>query len=337
MDESIWKKRYLPPDESHWKGRQDPEESKCRFFEKTLCVDLLKNFNFDVQSPCYGFIGFASDEGIKRNQGRQGAFKGPKSLRQSLANLPLHNLDSATLIDFGDVVCEDEDFEATQQALGELTALLLSFNIFPIVLGGDHGVAWGVHQGLIAANPNESISVINYDAHLDLRALVKGYLGSSGTSFLQIAQSCEKREVQFDYTCLGLQKTGNTKQLMAKGAQYNTKVVYAQEFFLNGAGASLELIRQVISSKKPIHLTLCLDVFAASCAPGVSSPQPLGLLPWHVIPGLQELARSGQVKAFDIAELSPSLDSSELTAKLAATLLAQFLYEHCMVYKGLKP
>lgn len=327
MADVEWNKRYQPPDESLWKGRRDSEEVKCRFFEKMTCVDLIKNLNFEVQKPCYGFIGFASDEGITRNQGRKGAFKGPEAIRKALANLPLHNLENAFFIDFGNILCEDENLESAQQALAELVSMLLSLQIFPIVLGGEHSAAWGVHQGFIGINANEAIAVVNYDAHLDMRPLIKGNLGSSGTPFLQIALSCEKRGVPFDYTCLGLQKTGNTKQLLETGKNYATKMVFAEEFYLHPK-KSLEALHRVIESEKPIHLTICLDVFAAAFAPGVSSPQALGILPWHVIPGLHELARSGSVKGLDIAELSPPFDTNELTAKLAASLIAQFLYEH---------
>jgi len=43
-------------------------------------------------------------------------------------------------------------------------------------------------------------------------------------------------------------------------------------------------------------------------APGVSAPQPLGVLPWQILPLVRQLAASGKVVSYDIAELSPKYD-----------------------------
>lgn len=327
MSDPVWKNRYQPPQASLWKGRQD-SEIKERFFERMICIDLSKVSLEQSSTQTYGFVGFASDEGIKRNLGRKGAFKGPEAIRKALANFPLHHLEKASFIDVGDVLCEDENLEEAQQALGEIVSELLSKHIFPVVLGGGHEISWGMHQGIVAAQPNNPVAVINFDAHLDLRPLLKGVLGSSGTSFLQIAKSYEARGLEFEYVCLGLQQTGNTKSLLDVAHQQGSRVVFAEDFFAHGLQKSLELIREIIQKKAAIHLTICMDVFAAAFAPGVSSPQVLGLFPWHVMLCLKELAHSGCVVGFDIAELSPPLDTQDMTAKLAASLVAHFLYEH---------
>jgi len=327
MSNQVWKDRYQPPQESIWKGRQD-SDVKERFFENITFVDLLKVSLEQSTGQVYGFVGFASDEGVERNMGRRGAIKGPEAIRKALANFPLHQLLGASFIDVGDVMCEDDNLEEAQQALGEVVFELLSKGIFPIVFGGGHEVSWGMHQGISAAETTKSVAVINFDAHLDLRPLLKGVLGSSGTSFLQIAKSYETRGLEFEYVCIGLQQTGNTESLLEVARQHAAKMVLAEEFFMHGPEKSLEIIRTIIQKKMAIHLTICLDVFAAAFAPGVSSPQVLGLLPWHVMLGLKELARSGLVIGFDIAELSPPLDTQDMTAKLAASLVAHFLYEH---------
>ena len=74
-----------------------------------------------------------------------------------------------------------------------------------------------------------------------------------------------------------------------------------------------------------LYLTICLDVFAESIAPGVSAPQALGLNPWHVIPLLKYIVQSGKVVGMDIAELSPPLDHEQKTSRLAAAIIAELL------------
>jgi formiminoglutamase len=74
-----------------------------------------------------------------------------------------------------------------------------------------------------------------------------------------------------------------------------------------------------------VYLSLCLDVFAAAIAPGVSAPQALGLTPWQIIPALRQLAVSNKVISLDVVELAPNFDLDQRTAKLAALLICDFL------------
>ena len=60
----------------------------------------------------------------------------------------------------------------------------MSYDFDVIVIGGGHETAWGHFQGL--AHPNKDIAILNFDAHFDLRPLINGQLGSSGTPFRQI-------------------------------------------------------------------------------------------------------------------------------------------------------
>jgi formiminoglutamase len=74
-----------------------------------------------------------------------------------------------------------------------------------------------------------------------------------------------------------------------------------------------------------IYLSICLDVFASAYAPGVSAPQPFGITPIQALPILRRLAESGKVIALDIVELAPNYDPSGITAKLAASLLNEWI------------
>ena len=77
-----------------------------------------------------------------------------------------------------------------------------------------------------------------------------------------------------------------------------------------------------------MYLSLSLDVFSPAFAPGVSSIQPLGLNPWHVIPLLRQAAASGKVVSYDIVEHAPRYDIDHRTAKLAATLIYEIIHHH---------
>jgi formiminoglutamase len=75
-------------------------------------------------------------------------------------------------------------------------------------------------------------------------------------------------------------------------------------------------------------MSICLDVFSAAVAPGVSASQPLGVMPWDIISFVRQLASSGKVVSCDIAELSPRYDVDHQTAKLAAILIYEFIHHY---------
>ena len=316
--------RYKAPVKDLWQGRKDGPESS-RFHEVIHCIDLQKEQIVTDALLSFAFVGFACDAGIIRNQGRPGAALGPSEFRKVIAKMPIPINKSCTFWDVGDIICSDGNLEASQQVLAQVVADLLNQGVHPIVIGGGHEVAWGHYQGITKAYPNLDCAIVNIDAHLDLRPLIEGNMGSSGTSFMQIAEDRLSKNLKFDYTCIGLQTQATTQSLLQQAKKLNVRIISAEEIHRNGIENTLKVLDQVINSHEAIYLTICLDVFAAPFAPGVSAPQPLGLLPWHVIPIIKYLAASGKLISLDIAELSPPLDQNNITTTLAASLVSASL------------
>lgn len=320
---TTWTKRYTPGTAHTWKGRCDGGDSK-RFHEVIQKVDLKKQLP-KLKSPAFGLVGFACDEGVKRNLGRPGAHLGPENLRNALAKMPLHLADRCSILDVGDISCEDGRLSLSQEALSTVIAQLMTKKIHPIALGGGHEIALGSYQGILEAYPNKSIAILNFDAHFDLRPLSEGR-GTSGTPFTQMANILKSQNIPFHYTCIGIQRYGNTKMLFNAAKNLHVSYLYADEIHLKGWETGLKLVQELLEQQELIYVTLCLDVFSSSVAPGVSAPQPLGLLPWQVIPMLRVLAQSKKVVCLDIAELNPAHDLNNITADLAATLISDYIH-----------
>lgn len=312
--------RYQTSDISQWQGRVDGPKA-LRFHEIIKAADLRKGLNLQ-KTRTFGIIGFACDEGIKRNLGRPGAAEGPRAIRRTLARLPVHfNKKPFQLLDCGDLICEDGNLEESQSALGDIIAMMLEKDIFPIVLGGGHEVAWGHYQGLMKFD-SSPITLFNIDSHFDTRELNAEQKGNSGTSFRQIHQSNK----EMDYYCLGIQETGNTDALFEFAKKNKINFLKADTIHNIGNEAIFEFINPLLF-KPRLMATICLDAFACSFAPGVSAPQPFGLFPSQVIPIMEALASAKNLTSLEIAELSPPHDPQGVTALLAASLIARFLYK----------
>ena len=324
MLKTLGEKNYQSSRRDLWQGRQNGSTPE-RFHEVIQLIDLKNGIPFAETPLAWGILGFACDEGIKRNSGRCGAAKGPEAIRKALGNFPIKRATHQTFYDLGDVHCHQGNLEEAQAILADIVTHLLKNNIRPLVIGGGHEVAWGNYRGLIAAHPEKDCMIINFDSHFDLRPLIDQQKGSSGTSFQQIANLRHEQELGFNCCYLGIQPLGNVQTFFDKAEELNAKVILADEFHEGGTEASVEIVQEIVNQSDMIYTSICLDVFATPFAPGVSAPQPLGIFPWHAIPALKHLAASGKVVSLDIAEMCPAYDIDNTTAKLAASLISIFI------------
>lgn len=320
-----WLDCYHPPDPAIWQGRLDSPPRSC-LFQQIQFLDLRAKLT-SCTHPTFALLGFACDEGIRRNRGRLGAAQGPDALKRALAPLPIHHL--LHCVDAGHLGCESGALEDAQAALGHAVHTLLTHRFTPIILGGGHELAFGHYQGIAAhLSPQSRLGIVNFDAHFDMRPLLSHDQGSSGTSFLQIAQAAQAAGRSFHYTCIGIQPASNTDALFETARNYHVQVMPAETLHLRPSTVAKRLTQRTIQQHDSLYVSLCLDVFAAAYAPGVSAPQVMGVLPWQVIPLLRQLAGSGKVISYDLAELSPPHDVDSRTAKLAAALIDAIFSHH---------
>ncbi len=309
---------YEPTDKALWQGRKDSLPGE-RFFHQVQCVDIrshsLKNSKQTV------FLGFRSDEGIRRNEGRVGAKAGPDTLRQQLAKLACHS--SQQFLDVGNIVCHDQQLETAQQQFANLLSHCHQHGLKTIAFGGGHEIAWAHFNGLVSHYPK--IGIINFDAHFDLRPVLDGKSATSGSPFWQIKQHCQQNQLPFDYCCLGIQPIANTQSLFKRADEWQVKYITAEQMNQESFAWQKAFLDKFMLHHDYLYLTICLDVFAESFAPGVSAPQALGLNPWQALPLLKYIVQTGKVVSIDVAELSPLLDEEQKTSRLAAVIIAELL------------
>jgi formiminoglutamase len=315
---SQYKSLYQPANPKIWQGRSDSLPGE-RFFQQVTQITTEQIHTVETKQAI--FLGFASDAGIVRNQGRAGAKLGPDKLKTQLAKLPYYSQISC--LDLGNIICEGDDLETAQNAFAYYIAECQQAKHLTIGFGGGHEIAWAHFQGLAPHYPE--LGIVNFDAHFDLRPSNPTQKATSGTPFMQIAQFCQEKKQDFNYCCLGIQPHGNTPSLFETAQYLNVNYLTAEQMYTTSLTSQIAFLDNFLKKHQYIYLSICLDVFASCFAPGVSAPQTLGLTPWQALPLLKYLVQSGKVIGLDIAELSPPLDEGEKTANLAAILVAELL------------
>ncbi|WP_153101250.1 formimidoylglutamase [Paraburkholderia hayleyella] len=322
----------VPFDDKVWAGRSDNGEpgDTRRVFNQVMRFASAGHVERDAPV----IVGFGSDEGVRRNQGRIGAAHGPAELRRVLAGLPAKT-SMAALADAGDVVCDDGDLEGAQAELAQVVSDVLASGGRPLVFGGGHEVAWGTYSGLRLHQQHEAdvghavtplrlrkLLIINFDAHFDLRQTRPA---NSGTPFDQIALDCADRGEPFNYVCFGISDLSNTASLFAHARRLGVHYVLDVEMQETQLSQRLHELQQLLDAADDVYLTIDLDVLPAGTAPGVSAPAALGV-PLSVVEAMVLRVReSGKLRVADIAEYNPTLDQDKRTARAAARLAYRLL------------
>jgi len=301
------------PDLSVWTGRVDVADGPNALRWHQMVRPLTPGC-----APGIVLIGFACDEGVRRNGGRVGAKDGPRAIRKALANLAWHQ--QAPVYDAGDVRCDDADMEGAQSRLAEVVADAIRAGHRPLVLGGGHETAWGTFQGIVAARPDQRIGVINIDAHFDLRA---DEPGNSGTPFYQMTKWCEANGKPFRYMCLGIAEPSNTLALFERADEMNVRWYRDGDLVpwnLDGVSEGLiDHAREV----DHLYLSIDLDVLPLAIMPAVSAPAARGV-PLEVVAQLTSaILKNFKVAAVDLVEFNPQLDTDGNAARVAARVAWQ--------------
>ena len=296
-----------------WHGRADPDGDAGRRWH-----EIVRPFAEHPQAQAV-VLGFACDEGVRRNHGRPGAANGPAALRRMASTLPAW--PGLQLADGRDVRCDDTDLESAQTRQAERVAAALDRGALPLGFGGGHEIAFATYRGIVQSQAGRKIKrlgILNFDAHFDLR---RDQRATSGTPFLQALVDAAGRELSVSYRVLGVSETANTQALFDTARRHNVQHVLDTQLAPRDLAAQLSELAIWMASIDALYLSFCLDVLPQSVAPGVSAPAPRGVGLDLIEPLLVEAAGSGKLVAADIAELNPAFDRDNATARVAARVL----------------
>lgn len=186
-------------------------------------------------------------------------------------------------------------------------------NKFVIAIGGEHSITVGVVEAYRQIYPEESFTVVQIDAHGDLRQEYEGSIYNHACVMRRIVDmGLPTLQIGIRAICKEEADLIKQKQLTV----FRAREIATQPDWMERAISSIQT--------KRVFLTIDLDGIDPTLIPGVGTPEPGGLNWYSLITFLRRLFESYQVIGCDIMELAPVIDSvvSEFTAaKLAYKLI----------------
>jgi agmatinase len=297
-----------------------PFVGHCTFAKQPICTDLEK-IDADV-----AVLGVPFDMGT---QYRAGARFGPRGIREAstlfcfghagaydheddVVYLPT---EKVRMVDAGDVDMVHTDTMTCHRNTEAAVRQILKAGAMPLCLGGDHAI----HAPVIAAFSEEKpVHIVHFDAHLDFVDERHGVRYGHGNP---LRRASEMAHVQ-GMTQLGIRNVSSSNREDYEAARRaGSAILSVRDVRRLGTAGTLAKI----PAGQRYYVTIDIDGFDPSIAPGTGTPSHGGFLYYEVLEILQGLARQGDVVGIDLVEVAPHYDPTGITCFLAAQVLMNFL------------
>jgi agmatinase len=248
---------------------------------------------------------------------RPGARFGPSAIRraswgiETFSPYSQRDLTQCSIHDMGDLELPLGEKKISLGLIRKALGQILSKKKFPILLGGDHLITLPIIEEILPIYPR--LHLIQIDAHTDLR---EDYLGES------LSHSTVMRKI-VDHLGEGrLFQTG-----IRSGTEEEFKLARRMKSIVPFDSSSLSSMIKRLRNQ-PVYITLDLDVMDPSLLPGVGTPEPGGLTFQEFISLLKRL-QDLHVIGFDIVELTPDYDPTQVSSVTASVILREMILAFC--------
>ena len=262
-------------------------------------------------------------------QYRAGARFGPRSIREastlfSFGHAGAYDFEDdvtylpageVAIVDIGDADIVHTDTARSHANIEYGVRKMLGAGALPLVLGGDHSV----HAPIIKAFDGEDpVHIVHIDAHLDFVDERHGVRFGHGNP---LRRAAEMKHVT-GMTQMGIRNVSSSNRADYDDARKaGSEILSVRDVRRLGTQGVLAKIPQGVR----YYVTIDIDGFDPSIAPGTGTPSHGGFDYYEVLEIMQGISKQGDIVGIDLVEVAPDYDPPGITAMLAAQLLMNML------------
>lgn len=278
----------------------------------------------DLDGVDVAIVGIPFDSGTSY---RSGTRFGPRKIRESSLMiwgfnrvLNIAPAKALKIVDYGDIGVIPVDIRATMENITKDTKAILEQDVKVLALGGDHSISLPLLRAH-AAKYGE-LAVIHFDSHPDTwDEEFDNQPYSHGTPYRRAIE--EKLIDPKAYIQVGIRGPISGAADITETEEMGVNIQTIEKVLDGGIPAAIDEIHKTIGDR-PVYVSLDIDAVDPAFAPGTGTPEVGGLSSYQMLQlvrGLQGL----NIVGFDLVEVSPPYDHSEITSILAANLAFEFL------------
>lgn len=253
---------------------------------------------------------------------RPGARFGPSAIRRASWGIETfspyleRDLSRLSVHDMGDLELPLGEKKLSLTLIRKALLKILSEKKFPISLGGDHLITLSIVEEVLRVYPH--LYIIQIDAHADLREDYLGETHSHSTVMRRVVDHLGKDRL-FQ---VGIRSGTEEEFKLAKKMKSIVPI---------DRGSLRSMVRRL--RNHPVYISLDLDVIDPSLLPAVGTPEPGGFTFERFISLLKELQLL-HVIGFDMVELTPDYDPTQVSSITASVLLREMILAFCSRVEG---
>jgi agmatinase len=281
--------------------------------------------DWDALDADVAILGAPFDAGT---QWRAGARFGPRGVREASTLFSFghagaydHEDDvtylpaSVRIVDMGDADIIHTDTEGSHANIEAGVRAALRADALPVVIGGDHSVNIPCIR---AFDDQGDIHILQIDAHLDFVDERHGVRHGHGNPMRRAAE----QPYVTGLTQVGIRNVSSTaREGYADARAMGSDIISVRQ--ARKMGTQALLARIPVGAR--IYITLDIDAFCPSIAPGTGTPSHGGFLYYEVLELLQGVAQGHEIVGIDLVEVAPDYDPTGSTSVLAAQVLLNLL------------
>lgn len=260
-------------------------------------------------------------------QWRAGSRFGPRSIREASTLFSFGHagaydheddvtyLEGVRMVDLGDADIVHTDTEKSHANIEAGVRAILKARALPVVIGGDHSVNIPCIRAFSDSGP---IYIVQIDAHLDFVDERHGVRNGHGNPMRRAAE----QDHVSGLSQFGIRNVSSTAKEGYEAARaMGSDILSVRQIRALGIDAVIDRV----PAGANLYVTIDIDGFDPSIAPGTGTPSHGGFLYYEVLELLKGLASRGNIVGIDLVEVAPDYDQTGTTAILAAQILLNFV------------
>ncbi|WP_301175079.1 agmatinase [Actinomadura geliboluensis] len=229
-----------------------------------------------------------------------------------------------TVYDAGDVEMYSGDAERSVRDLQKAVSTVARTGTIPLILGGDHTIAWPDAAGVAEHVGAGRVSMVHFDAHADTGDVAFGSLIGHGQPMRRLIESGAVRGDRF--LQLGLRGYWPGPETLDWMAGQGMRSYEMTEIVARGLDACLTEAFQIATDEcDAVYLSVDIDVCDPGHAPGTGTPEPGGLTARQLLDAVRRVTYELPVAGVDVVEVSPPYDHADITSALANRVVLEAL------------
>ena len=303
---------------------EEPSYAGAVTFQK---VDLVLDPS-ELPGADVAIVGAPMDEYVTN---RPGARFGPREIRTAYdgggpsawhMDLGIDPFVELRIVDHADASVVPGDPALSHVAIEAAVGRIMDAGVIPVVLGGDHSIAYPDIKA-VAARLGTDLAVVQFDTHTDTATQNWGVASAHGTPFRHLVDHGIIRGPRL--VQIGLRGFWPFREefdwMRSAGVRWHRM----EEILDRGIDPVVDSVLEEIEGASHLFLSVDIDVLDPAYAPGTGTPEPGGMSTRELLRAIRRLTRERGLAGMEVVEVSPPYDHAGITAMAAHRTILEAL------------